>query len=470
MKHPLIKSPRAPRWFLVSGLLLSLGFSLSWNPENTLIARYETLPLGSVELASDGGETIDYVTPRTQREADRTAPAPVPAAPAPAARLPEPPAPAARATELTLRQFSLREYDSSLAGVNVRLAIDGTETGGKRTIMYQVEGDICGTCVGIRNLTVSNENLNNMEFLKMTIAQDALQRIKDTNARRKEETAKETAAKKDEFESSCSMDLKDGLIDCQKSELLDLANKCNDLTKATEKSACVRKAERFFSSKMVNNLRKGLSAMPGSELFEEAVAARDELITDLPSRHDESIRKVLVALTTTGIFNRTQAVYDMAILSGLSPQLAATQAKAVLQSQGNQLGGFLRNSLMTYGQDSGDAFAMQRLFMTAYQNPLLEFIKKDHANGLSFPNSDLILGGTTGLGNESIPTLIPGLQPAAITPGIFNGRTGGQRTGPGIPNAFGQPTPNGLPAAPVETVPNRTTGYPVSPAMRQGGL
>jgi len=368
---------RSTKVIVSSGLLASIGFLTSFNPNSMLI----------------GKNRID--TELSEREFASTTP--------------------------KFTEIELGEFDKSLQGVRMKVALN-TE---RNRAVYNLEGDICTPCVGIQEVAIPEKDIENLEFLKRLLAKSAMEQIKETNAKRRNNSNRfetpPSASAPSESQSQCEMELEDGLLNCQKDEFLGRISKCED---TKEKSTCYREAERFFNRNLRRTLSKGLSSTLSSDLFVEASEIRDDLLTDLPSRFDNSIRRLLIASTSDGVKARLYQTYTMKLMTGGSPGFAATVAKAQMANEINHqnrfsVGGQLFQTLMAYSEDSRslDSLAAHSLFIQNFYLPLHQLWMQDHSRGLNsqvLPNIisqentfDQII--TTPSADLS-PTTPPGLQ------------------------------------------------------------
>ncbi|MBX2994383.1 MAG: hypothetical protein KF681_06165 [Bdellovibrionaceae bacterium] len=477
--------------FLVPGLLVALGSTLSWNPEITQLARIEKIAQ-SWEFASE-------TTPAEAETAGR--PAAPPAAPGSTAQAPVPPPPSTAAPaqapgsqarpEQSVRfgEIDLGEVDTQNVGTRVRYARNNDK------IVYRIEGvGVCTDCIGVQTTTVSVGDLSDLTKLNRVIADHAIARLRETNPSRPG-PAGGPRPNANDVETNCTQDLKDGLIACQTSELKALMEKCNNLPSkvtAQEKSACFRRVETFFRKHLQKSLQKGLNAQLNSDLYIEAKESRDELLEDLPSRYDDSIKQVLSAMTTQGVLNRAMTYNNLVqsqcqmMMGGNNQQMpqqqfqqqpmmqqpgfnggpslpgqfnnggfpqqqfqnnqpvncasyAANQAKSLLVNELQfTTGPQLRNALINSGD--GDTMSLQQMYMSTFHNPLMNVWNQNSQNGINWSQAMMV---TPGLQNGQIP----GLQSTGpVNPGTYDARTQGQRgNGPQLPQAFGNPVGNGTP-------------------------
>jgi hypothetical protein len=352
---------------LSSGLLATIGFITSFSPNSMLIGKHS---LEVRELAS---------------------------------------------TSPNFTEIQLGEFDKSLAGVKMKVALNSERT----RAVYNLEGDICTSCVGIQEVAIAQKDLENIEYLKMVLAKSAMEQIKDKNAKRSQPNATISKLKSDSnMKSSCEMEIEDGLLSCQKDEFLNFVSTCEN---SKEKSTCYRDAERFFNRYLKRSLTKGLSAPLNSDLFIEAAEIRDDFIRDLPARYDNTIRKQLLVSTSEGVLTRLNQNYNMALMTGGNPGYAATLAKTEMAKEINyqnrySVGGQLLQSLLSYSEDtkSFDRYSAQSAFFTNFYQPLQKLWMQDHSKGLtqSLPEMPSFDKDTVGLneGSMTIPRVAPGLQ------------------------------------------------------------
>lgn len=291
------------------------------------------------------------------------------------------------------------------------------------------QGTICTECVAISDFTAANLDLDDVAHLTSILAQHAVNEIRAKNAARTSTTTKATAAtpkdkSPDKFESECEMEIEDGLLTCEKDELMAAIELCDGLSVKSERNTCYKKVDRFFTSHLRRSLNKGLGASVQSELYIEASEIRDDLIRDLPSRFDRSIRSQLLTSTADGVRDRLNQNYSLALMTGATPGYAATWAKSQMANEINfqnrfSVGGQLLSSLVEYSEDSKslDLTSANALFFQTFYNPLQKLWLEDHSKGLelahpAMPTQDIYTTPTV------TSTSQVQAQPRVVAPGL----------------------------------------------------
>ena len=511
-RSPLFGGFMKSKLFLVPGLLFALGSTLSWNPEITQLARIEKLGY-SFEFASNEPAAPE-VPPATGTApaAPSAAPAAAPAAPAvadaarpvvpPAAPAAAAPAPRGARPEQAVRfgEIDLGEADPQNVGTRVRYARNQDK------IVYRIEGvGVCSDCIGVQTTTITGNDLTDLSSLNKAIAQHAIARLREVNPS-KPGPAGPARPNANDVETNCNQDLKDGLIACQTAEVKELLAKCNSMparATAAEKSACFKRVDSFFRKHLAKNMQKGLNAQINSELYIEAKESRDELLADLPSRYDDTVKQQLSAMTTQGVLRRAEAYNNVVQAQcqmmmgnggqtqgnfmpqqqqqfGPGPSLpgqgqfgqqqfgqqqfqqqpancatyAANQAKSLMINELQfTTGPQLRSALLDANVD-GDSMSLQQMYMSTFHNPLMNVWNQNSQNGINWSQAQL----TPGLQTPGLQT--PGVQNngGPVLPGTYDARNNGNRGTPGVPQAYGQPNQYG---APVGT--NQPNNYRANP-------
>ncbi len=472
-RSPFFGGLMKSKLFLVPGLLFALGSTLSWNPEITQLARIEKLG-SSFELASS-----EPAAPAAPADAAR------PAAPAAATAAPQTGARPEQAVRFG--EIDLGEADPQNVGTRVRYARNQDK------IVYRIEGvGVCSDCIGVQTTTITGTDLTDLTSLNKAIAKHAIDRLREVNPSRPG-PAGSTRPNATDVETNCNQDLKDGLIACQTDELKALLEKCTSMparATAAEKSACFKRVDSFFRKHLAKNMQRGLNAQINSELYIEARESRDELLADLPSRYDDTVKQQLSAMTTQGVLRRAeaynniiQAQCQMMMGNGVQGQFgqqqfgpqqfgpgpslpgqgqfrqqqfgqqqvqqqpancttyATNQAKSLMINELQfTTGPQLRNALLEANID-GDSMSLQQMYMSTFHNPLMNVWNQNSQNGINWSQAQL----TPGLQNPGLQT--PGLQNhgGPVLPGTYDARNNGSRGTPGIPQAFGQPNQYGAP-------------------------
>ena len=392
MKPFNLKDPKIQRWFLFSTLLFALGFNLSWNPENTHIARYEygRFP-GHTEMASS----------------DKPAAAVTEAVAGPINAAEVKPA-KDETSGITSDSIDLGKLSSKLSGVRARYAVDKSDG----TIVFHMDTDrkdVCSKCFSsTETVSVGKENLENLPLISEKILGVALSKL-DAPTKRKlvdadaeEKLAKHGRKEKEDIDSfsvcgirSKKSDSQD-LLDCQSDEYSDLQEKCDALAdqllvlkdkkdktvireKQKEVSSCGRKTEQYFSKYLGKTLKKGLAAEPGSEAYTAAVAARDSLLADFDGDDDSRIAKALVGITANGVYQRGEALYQQARAKGLDQNASSYQAKM-----------FMMNDIARVGSPLGTVLNdnnLAGLYKTMFTSPLSSFINQYKTNSTDFTSA-----------------------------------------------------------------------------------
>lgn len=500
MKQFNFKSRTATKFFLYSGLLVALGFNLSWNPEQPKLARLEhagdAFELASLSAlvsltstpshAGDAGEdtavpkpdSAAKPVPKKDGEPEKTEVKPKTETAAPIA------APAAvakpRDEEVKNGQFKLGEVASALPNVKVGYSINGDAT--KLNYSFLEGRGACAECEAGQQITIDPKDASNIEFLKREIARHAAEKI------RLSRTAKpaEPAVKKPEPEvttvrreerarpkTQCRGYRKDkeDFLDCQVDEFTALNETCEKLEDKEAKTAaeeralereqknCDRKVQAYFNTLLSPTLRAGLSSDMNSQFFSAAQSARDQLITEIPQQHSAML-KSLTMMTGQGMLARTQA-YDT--------QMQA-QCRLLAQNNCDQIVGprsqmFLKQQMalssplkMALSQSSDPTNALL-MYNSSFETPLMKLISQNASRGMDWTAAMASFDtGATDLdyGNG---TNLPGLngRNGPVLPGSIEARTGPQARGSTIPNGSG--VVNGFKTAPANRT-NPNVGAP----------
>lgn len=455
MKHFNFTKPNQEKWFLTAGLLLALATSLNLDPEATHIAKNERSSQ-AIELASVGAPTAQ--SPTTTNPAESAAASPATGATKPKEVMLDQVVVKGKAEKnteqpLSYGEIELGEFDQSLKGVKVRYALNGSST----VASYNLEGEstgVCNTCVGIQEMPIKKEDLSQIEFFKRALAKHALENIEKKSARKPQAptTNEKPKGTSIDLATSCDMEIADGLLSCQRDELKALVEKCQT-SEGKKDNKCITNAQAFYRKHLQKNLMNGLSSGTNSELFNEAQEVRDDLIAELPSKFDRTIRADLINLTTKGVLSRGERTYNRCLMTGCLPGYAATLAKSQMQSEINPynrfaVGGRLASALTDYGMSSksGSPDAMQDVFMSSFYNPVFELVKQNSEKGMRFN----LIGSTDGFVGEVGPNgqpQAPGLQTPNQQPQYPSSPYGrqGSRTQVQVPGAYGTPRTNGGP-------------------------
>ena len=302
MKPFNLKDPKTQRWFLFSTLVIALGFNLSWNPENTHIARYEYghgYP-GQTELASSDAKP----SVNTEAVAGNIVGAEVKGA-------------KDETSAISNDSVDLGKLSSRLTGVRARYAIDKSDG----TIVFHMDTDrkdVCSKCFETsETVSVGKENLENLPLIGEKILAVALSKLgtsKKSLVDSKDEDKVGRHSKKDkeskdiEVTSVCKLHARKGesedVLTCQKGEFDAIMDQCDKMKTEKETTACERKANNYFAKYLGKTIKNGLAADPKSDAFTDAVAARDELLADFDGDTDSKIAKTLVGITAAGVYQR----------------------------------------------------------------------------------------------------------------------------------------------------------------------
>lgn len=372
-------------------------------------------------------------------------------------------------------EFDLGEFNTKYKGIRVKSAISKESN----KALYHLEGRICTDCVGVNEVTLDKGDTNNIDFIKMALAKSAIELLEQKTKANKDfaKTTSNPTPKSNikpkaisNFESLCDDEDKEGLMTCIKEEFLDLVEECENIDidavevtaadKAeretqkkelkklkSQKTICLNNAEKFYSKNLKKLIDQGLRSPVDSTTYLEAVETRDELISDLPERFDNSIRAKLVSSTTNGVLEHAYQNYQMATLMGAKPEQAAAQAKLIMLNEMNyqnpfSAGGLLYNSLLDYSATSStlSQSQAQTLFSQSFHIPLYNFFNKDHKNGITplSPLNDIPSG--------NMPTLSDDPQNSGANPSTS--RPQGQRSSTQtLPAPFGTPKSGANPLA-----------------------
>ena len=297
-------------------------------------------------------------------------------------------------------EFSLGEFDPSLSQVRLKAAISSEQ----KKAIYNLEGDICSNCIGLVEVPIAASELENLEFLKRQLAKSALEQIR---AQKINDSKKTNPSKSTPVNSAlCDQDLEDGKLSCVKDHLLEVSSQCESLkeqSKAGKKQSlvegreqkkaaaeCRKQVLQIYRKELRPSLNQALSYPSGSELYNEALETLSDLIRDLPSGFDSSIRKDLLILSQQNALSKTYQNYELSKNLGAAPGYAATLAKQQLAFEMNHyspmsLGGTLWRALQEYASDSRTMTHHQALvsYQQLFYQPLFKFWMEDHRNGLS---------------------------------------------------------------------------------------
>lgn len=425
---------------LYVGLLSTLGFSLSFNPESTKIAKHDSNAIQSFEFASsdDGTKTDPNLNSRIR--------------------------------------INLGEYDNKYAGVEV--VADLSQERAKANYSILGSRDICDECSGISTVTLNQKDFENFNFLRSELARVAIEQIRKGSDKKSDDNKKLSNSKTNRLESECDGELEDGILICHADELTALADGCDDLERK-EKVACYTQVDRYFSKYLQRNLSTALGRHTSSAIYTEAKEVRDDLIAGLPSRFDNSIRAKLLQMSAGGVLQRTQQNYQMAIMTGAQPGFAATQAKMLMMNEMNfqnpySVGGELRAALNNYINlgDIDNPQALSQMFLQSFYQPLQSFWMQDHKDGFKNGTIDTYIGTHMPTLNDNSGLItVPGLAtPGRVMPDGLAGRRSGTATridGTGIQSSYGNHTGStGVPALGAPSVVNRPN-QPSAPIQRQ---
>ena len=494
------------RYFLMLGLMGALGANLSWNPELFLISRedYKTMGLTQeLQFAS-----TDTAAPNATGEVD------------------------------------LSRYDRSMEGVKVDYTI--IDRDGNKSVRYYLKGNVCSDCWKIQAPAISQDNFQNMELLQRALAEAAIAEVKKGRAtpgadvaaadkdkdKNKEDKPKRRRAP--EVTSECDEDETSDQIACEKDELQAIMDNCSSSVddeetgsrrrkreeRSTRREACVKKAHAYYKKFLQKSIKEGLSAGTNTDEYAAAIEARDSLLSEMPKKFDNTIKKDLVTTTAQGIVARARDRYNAVLNMSKDQTTAANAAKTFILNEtygatGQRLCASLsgENCMMalnnpmqrTMLESSNSNFRMftenfeTRLRQVAtHQGTTLPFEAVINGEfdagipqlGATVP-ADLLAARTQGVRNNAQPVPGTGQGPVSLTHGLpapsgqiwVPGHTAPANMG-AVPGALSPPVPGQTmtaspfgtqpgvynPMAPVGT-PNGINGnFPLSPAQRQGRM
>ena len=487
------------KWVLIPGLLVALGFNLSWNPEQQHLARYERGQYHSVELAQQAPPAADSATRgaldvpppaghgqgQAQSDSNRSAEkgqqaATPPAAPAPAARpaSPQQSRPVDPPTEQNVRNFTMDvqgghrvEYSLSNSGDRVAYSIRST----------QATAD-CTECQKVQYLTIDPGFANNMQLIRNAIAADVQKQLA-SNRTRSERRESESSSR---TRTSCRMGRhsdKSDVMNCRVEEFQKILEECekyadmNTREGDRKENQCKVRAQAYYNTQLKPLIREGLRSGLDSDLYQAAVDTRDQLMSEMPEFMKNKIAD-LTKLTTEGVIARAHAAEqqgraqcDMAGMNQVPQQQfqqqpGLQQPQQFQQQRPNQvsicysqatLGAHnllmreraqgrmgIYNSIMGSNLEES---AKAGTFMQNYEHPLLGLIRQNPAQGINWERA---LEGV-GLAN---PTLVQNGQGGGLTlpttpfDARQQGQTAPQAPGLGTPGNNGFPAPSGPGALP----------------------
>ncbi len=331
------------RGLLFSGLLLSLGFSISWNPEfQQFGSRAITLTSGERALASETG---------------------------------------------ILQSFDLAKIDPNQKGLKVFYELDAT--GDQKRVRYYVEGnspDTCSDCIGLglaHSEPLKDQNVKNVELLNRMIGEMAISKISRKKVEVKEpikvisdvkKSALETVTSACEDEDSVKMTAEekallnyaiadgstdlDGRLTCKTEEFQALTDECQEtldgstggLSKQelkdslTARKACVAKIATYYNKFLKKDLAEGLSAKASAEQNALTATFRDGILRNIP-KVLVGLKNDIVKVSQTGLLDRTKIYYQNRMASKATNETSESIAneakmKMVTELHGSQNANF----------------------------------------------------------------------------------------------------------------------------------
>lgn len=432
MKHAGNKI--SSRYVLTAGLLLAVGFSVSWNPDHFLISRSEFKAMGvaqEMQWASETAQAIDS---------------------------PE-----------NVGKMNLGAYDKTLKDVQLNFTI--IDNDGSKSVRYYLEGS-CTDCWRVQAPSISQENFSNMELLQRALAEAAITDLKGEKATVGADVPAPIIAEekapvrrvREEILSDCDEEESGDQIRCEQDELITIIDSCSEVEgtrtdRARAKEACVRKAQSYYRKFLQKSLKEGLSAPSSSDEHQAALESRDSLISELGRKFDSTIKQDLVGLSAQGTVTRARARYNAVLGATQNAEQATYAAKQLIQQE----------AYGSYGMDLCSALA-ETSCLGALRNPaqraLLESENKYFSmfteNFDSKMSSLLNYQGTSlpfdSVLNGEIPSSVPQITPLATD--LYTARTGNTRqsaepisgTGSGVvPLISGLPAPEGTVSVPSFT-------------------
>lgn len=421
------------RSLLMLGLIGALGANLSWNPELFLVSRedYKTLGLSQeIQFAS-----TDTAAPNATGEVD------------------------------------LSRFDSSMDGVKIDYTI--IDRDGNKSVRYYLKGNVCTDCWKVQAPAISQENFANMELLQRALAESAIAEVKKGRATPGAEVAKEDDKKKDdkpkrrkpEVTSECDEDEVADQISCEKDELQAIMDNCSSDVdedtgsrrrqrneRGTRREACVKKAHAYYKKFLQKSIKEGLAAGANSDEYAAAVDARDALISEMPKKFDNTIKKDLVTVTAQGIIVRARDRYNAVLRMSKDQTTAANAAKTmILNETYGSTGMQLCQSLSGENCMMAMHNPMQRSMLESSNSNFRMFTENFETRlqqvatyqGTSIP-FDAVINGTFDAGIPQIGATVPTDLYSARTQGVRNNAQPVPGTGQGsLSIPFGLPAPSG---------------------------
>lgn len=336
---------------LVLGLVVSLGFSLSWNPEFHQV--------GSRDLSSITGASTGERSVAGQPEQLIDAKALFAKADAGGAQQPT----KNTGTE-TLHSFDLEKIDSNQKGLKVFYEIDNSSA--EKKVRYYVEGtsaDSCTDCLGLGKAysePLKEQNVQNIELINRIVGEMALSKI----SRKQEEAPAESkpTKKKATVTSECvatetislsaeeraflnmgSSDLGEdnSVLECKANEYQALAEECQAVfevstegmeTKelkqaAADRRSCSNKLAIYYNKFLRKDLEKGLSSQVSSQQNAQAAQLRDAILSTTPGALSK-LKADVLKVSQAGLLDRSKAFYNA--------QMAAKGPNVTAQTIANQ--------------------------------------------------------------------------------------------------------------------------------------
>lgn len=447
------------RSVLMFGLLATLGFSLSWNPEHFTMSRYEIASgdhgSGFIELASrDPAETTPANVPKTavvQTKADEA--------------------------------IDLGEYSGDFKGAELHII----EKSGDKVRYYVKDKNSkepvlkAGTWEKILEVKFDDKTLGNQNLLKHALAKEALKALKDellpvasaeSKAAPKERFQRKKSAP--ELANVCDKAYDEDQLDCESSEMIKLTEACSssglafapvkegESKRERAKSArdhCEKMAKVYYDKYLKKTLQEGLKASKDSSFYEKALETRKELLANLPEKYGDAIRKDILRSSVVGILERSNEVFNAAMnQSNNNEQASRMHQRNAIATElygYNGVGQTICKALVD--RDCGPALS------NPYNRGMMGERFQFYANYFERPLETILKNNNLGQGTNSVLSSIYGVDntdPAVAD--ILNARIGAANRTNAAPIP-GQPTlmQNGLPAS---------QGQILVPGSRPGGI
>lgn len=461
MRPRFLTNPRLKKWSLFSGLLLAVGFSLSWNPELAQIARNEihTLDLAqSAPPAKDG--KVNPADPN-----------------------------------LFGSVLNLGEYvqDERLNKYGVVLTLDTTgsrisyliKKKKENTEGYTTEG--CEECLRKSVSTPEQFQATNINHIKSVIADiamtnqksllEAAKKISETTATTakrddpKREEKSEASRVNEKFAEKCRSKSDEELMDCQYEELKIVLESCKKNDRACEKTsrAMFKPIEELFKNcSSATNARRSQFKTEEDVDCKYAQDLAETILSELPSEY--ALKKAANYLRAT-VNDSSAQLRDRLVKNHTDPNMAGDYIKnqfdrmagtsSVLVPQYDNTGKFVKMEEAVNQQPSRNSYGLkvQSLLQSNEKfksnEAATEFFHQNFYDSLMLTRTALFknpMGFTYPTSDIDIGTSSSGIVPPDLSKYRANSYRGTQ-TLPPMPQIAPAPSFTGVGALPTATAP-----------------